>query len=196
MELLFADHFEAKGRSLRPNIDTWGNPLWTMYTKWYYLTNFCTEFWSPILHYPAQWARLRGINHSSSRIVMTGANTKPWNVVLTHAKPDEVLYTDFKEASRKTELSIKFKANTTRIKYCNGGYFSETSLRPRIPPARPRDPVIHIKPQAPKARGYCCRCLIRIQVRNKEQSLSPEPRLNGECWDTVTLALSTGYWSG
>ena len=71
---------------------------------------------------------------------------------------------------------------------CNGGYFSETSLRPRIPPARPRDPVIHIKPQAPKARGYCCRCLIRIQVRNKEQSLSPEPRLNGECWDTVTLA--------
>ena len=73
---------------------------------------------------------------------------------------------------------------------CNGGYFSETSLRSRIPPARPRDPVIHIKPQAPKARGYCycCRCLIRIQVRNKEQSLSPEPRLNGECWDTVTLA--------
>ena len=69
---------------------------------------------------------------------------------------------------------------------CNGGYFSETSLRSRIPPARPRDPVIHIKPQAPKARGYCCRCLIRIQVRNKEQSLSPEPRLNGECWDTVT----------
>ena len=47
--------------------------------------------------------------------------------------------------------------------------------------------MIHIKPQAPKARGYCCRCLIRIQVRNKEQSLSPEPRLNGECWDTVTL---------
>ena len=72
--------------------------------------------------------------------------------------------------------------------YCNGGYFSETSLHPRIPPARPRDPVIHIKPQAPKARGYCCRCLIRIQVGNKEQSLSPEPRLNGECWDTVTLA--------
>ena len=68
---------------------------------------------------------------------------------------------------------------------CNGGYFSETSLHPRIPPARPRDPVIHIKPQAPKARGCC---LIRIQVRNKEQSLSPEPRLNGECWDTVTLA--------
>ena len=52
---------------------------------------------------------------------------------------------------------------------CNGGYFSETSLHPRIPPARPRDPVIHIKPQAPKARGCC---LIRIQVRNKEQSLS------------------------
>ena len=75
--------------------------------------------------------------------------------------------------------------------YCNGGYFRETSLCSRIPPARPRDPVIHIKPQAPKARGYCCR-LIRIQVRNKEQSLSPEPRLNGECWDTVTLALSTG----
>ena len=71
---------------------------------------------------------------------------------------------------------------------CNGGYFSETSLHPRIPPARPRDPVIHIKPQAPKARGYCCRYLIRIQVGNKEQSLSPEPRLNGECWDTVTLA--------
>ena len=64
---------------------------------------------------------------------------------------------------------------------CNGGYFSETSLRSRIPPARPRDPVIHIKPQAPKARGYCGCCLIRIQVRNKEQSLSPEPRLNGEC---------------
>ena len=76
--------------------------------------------------------------------------------------------------------------------YCNGGYFSETSLRSRIPPARPRDPVIHIKPQAPKALGYCCRCLIRIQVRNKEQSLSPEPRLNGECWDTVTLAQSAG----
>ena len=82
--------------------------------------------------------------------------------------------------------------------HCNGGYFSETSLRPRIPPARPRDPVIHIKPQAPKARGYCdcCRCLIRIQVRNKEQSLSPEPRLNGECWDTVTLAQSALNWSG
>ena len=69
---------------------------------------------------------------------------------------------------------------------CSGGYFSETSLHPRIPPARPRDPVIPIKPQAPKARG-----LIRIQVlecpvRNKEQSRSPEPRLNGECWDTVT----------
>ena len=79
---------------------------------------------------------------------------------------------------------------------CNGGYFSETSLRSRIPPARPRDPVIHIKPQAPKARGYCCRCLIRIQVRNKEQSLSPEPRLNGECWDTVTLAQSALNWSG
>ena len=75
---------------------------------------------------------------------------------------------------------------------CNGGYFSETSLRSRIPPARPRDPVIHIKPQAPKARGYCCCCLIRIQVRNKEQSLSPEPRLNGECWDTVTFAQSAG----
>ena len=43
---------------------------------------------------------------------------------------------------------------------------------------------------------YCCRCLIRIQVRNKEQSLSPEPRLNGECWDTVTLALSALNWSG
>ena len=67
------------------------------------------------------------------------------------------------------------------LAHCNGGYFSETSLRPRIPPARPRDPVIHIKPQAPKARGYCRCCLIRIQVRNKEQSLSPEPRLNGEC---------------
>ena len=62
---------------------------------------------------------------------------------------------------------------------CNGGYFSETSLHPRIPPARPRDPVIRIKPQAPKARGCCC--LIRIQVGNKERSLSPEPRLNGEC---------------
>ena len=46
--------------------------------------------------------------------------------------------------------------------------------------------MIHLKPQAPKARGYCGCCLIRIQVRNKEQSLSPEPRLNGECWDTVT----------
>ena len=54
---------------------------------------------------------------------------------------------------------------------CNGGYFSETSLRSRIPPARPRDPVIHIKPQAPKARGYCCRCLkvrshcVRVRIR-------------------------------
>ena len=48
---------------------------------------------------------------------MTEANTKPWNVVLTHAKPDEVLYADFKEASRKTEMSIKFKTNITRIKY-------------------------------------------------------------------------------
>ena len=91
-----------------------------------------------------------------------------------------------------------FQQNTTMEQYCNGGYFSETSLRSRIPPARPRDPVIHIKPQAPKARGYCycpC-CLIRIQVRNKEQSLSPEPRLNGECWDTVTLAQSALNWSG
>ena len=93
----------------------------------------------------------------------------------------------------KTESKTATTSGAQRS-YCNGGYFSETSLRPRIPPARPRDPVIHIKPQAPKARGYCycCRCLIRIQVRNKEQSLSPEPRLNGECWETVTLAQSTG----
>ena len=90
----------------------------------------------------------------------------------------------------------KLLARCDNLSSCNGGYFSETSLRPRIPPARPRDPVIHIKPQAPKARGYCCRCLIRIQVRNKEQSLSPEPRLNGECWDTVTLAQSALNWSG
>ena len=52
--------------------------------------------------------------------------------------------------------------------------------------------MIHIKPQAPKARGYCCCCLIRIQVGNKEQSLSPEPRLNGECWDSVTTSFIIG----
>ena len=79
--------------------------------------------------------------------------------------------------------AVPFLSSIHVLCMCNGGYFSETSLRSRIPPARPRDPVIHIKPQAPKARGYCdcCRCLIRIQVGNKEQSLSPEPRLNGEC---------------
>ena len=57
---------------------------------------------------------------------------------------------------------------------CNGGYFSETSLHPRIPPAKPRDPVIHIKPQAPKARG----CLIRIQVlvSSQKQGTVPQPR--------------------
>ena len=59
---------------------------------------------------------------------------------------------------------------------CNGGYFSETSLRPKIRPARPRDPVIHIKPQAPKARG--CRCLIRIQVlvSSQKQGAVSQPR--------------------
>ena len=57
--------------------------------------------------------------------------------------------------------------------YCNGGYFSETSLHPKIPPARPRDPVIQIKPQAPKARG-----LIRIQVfvSGQKQGTVPQPR--------------------
>ena len=56
---------------------------------------------------------------------------------------------------------------------CNGGYFSETSLHPRIPPARLRDPVIQIKPQAPKARG-----LIRIQVlvSSQKQGTVPQPR--------------------
>ena len=80
--------------------------------------------------------------------------------------------------------------------HCNGGYFSETSLRSRIPPARPRDPVIHIKPQAPKVVVVLFVFKSKCQVGNKEQSLSPEPRLNGECWDTVTLALSTLNWSG
>ena len=64
---------------------------------------------------------------------------------------------------------------------CKGGYFSETSLHPRILPARPRDPVIPIKPQAPKARGLIHFPVLECPVRNKEQSLSPEPRLNGEC---------------
>ena len=78
---------------------------------------------------------------------------------------------------------------------CNGGYFSETSLHPRIPPARPRDPVIQIKPQAPMARG-----LIRIQVlvSSQKQGTVPQPRarLNGECWDTVTIGAVGRIWAG
>ena len=70
---------------------------------------------------------------------------------------------------------------------CSGGYFSETSLRSRIPPATPRDPVIPIKPQAPKARSLIRIPVLECPVKNKEQSLSPEPRVNGECWDTVSI---------
>ena len=58
------------------------------------------------------------------------------------------------------------------VSQCNGGYFSETSLRPRIPPARPRDPVIHIKPQAPKARG-CCLIRIQVLVSSQKQGAAP-----------------------
>ena len=60
------------------------------------------------------------------------------------------------------------------FQYCNGGYFSETSLRPRIPPARPRDPVIHIKPQAPKARGRLIR--IQVLVSSQKQGTVPQHR--------------------
>ena len=78
----------------------------------------------------------------------------------------------------------------------NGDYFSETSLHPRIPPARPRDPVIQIKPQAPKARG-----LIRIQVlvSSQKQRNSPSAPSHGLMVSAeilLQLAQSEFNWSG
>ena len=65
---------------------------------------------------------------------------------------------------------------------CNGDFFSEISLRSRIPPATPRDPVISIKP--PSTRGLL---VLLSYGRDRNKKALPEPRdtTNGECWDLL-----------
>ena len=71
-------------------------------------------------------------------------------------------------ASQITSLTIVYS-----IVYLGADKKNQSSLHPRIPPARPRDLVIQIKPQAPKVPG-----LIRIQVlvSSQKQGTIPQPR--------------------
>ena len=102
------------------------------------------------------------------------------NVRILHLKCEYV-------ARSKSRFACYSHCVVTWCPFVAGGYFSETSWCSRIPPATPRYPVIPIKPQAPKARGLIRISVLDCPVRNNEQSLSPEPRLNGQCWDTVSL---------
>ena len=61
--------------------------------------------------------------------------------------------------------------------HCNGGYFSEISLGSRIPPARPRDPVITIK--TPSAQGPRSYWYSSITVSSQKQGSSPSALSHG-----------------
>ena len=48
---------------------------------------------------------------------MAGSKTKPWNVTLTNAVPNEQLYIDYKEEANINQTSVKFKTTPDRIHF-------------------------------------------------------------------------------
>ena len=90
---------------------------------------------------------------------------------------------------------LPYKHSVTRSYRCNGGYFSETSLRPRIPPARPRDPVIHKNPKRRRPEVIVVVVLFVFKSETRSSLSAPSHGLMVSA-ETLLHWRSRQDWSG